>query len=81
MLTKRRRESLRRNSIISLMKQSNTPQTANRLPRWLILSFLLGVPAVVTIVGLMIDAYVVEILIFSMLCLFSLALVFFYALG
>jgi len=66
---------------MSLMKESNTPPTARRIPRWLILSFVLGVPTVVTIVGLMIGAHVVEIVIFSMLCLFSLALVFFYALG
>lgn len=66
---------------MNVMKESNTPPTGRRLPRWLIPIFVFGVPTVVTIVGLMIGAHVVEIVIFSMLCLFSLALVFFYALG
>jgi hypothetical protein len=67
--------------MMNLMKEHHTPPTARNLPRWLILSFFIGVPTIVTIVGLMIGAHVVEIVIFSMLCLFSLALVFFYALG
>ncbi|MFT3882066.1 MAG: hypothetical protein QM703_20735 [Gemmatales bacterium] len=63
------------------MKDSNTPSKSNRLPRWLIPMFVFGIPTVVTIVGLMIGAHLVEIVIFSMLCLFSLALVLFYGLG
>ncbi|HQR08196.1 MAG TPA: hypothetical protein PLN21_15320 [Gemmatales bacterium] len=63
------------------MKENNTSSKAGRIPTWLILMFALGVPIIITIVGLMIGAHVVEIVIFSMLCLFSLALVFFYALG
>lgn len=63
------------------MKESKPPPRARRLPRWLILSIILGVPTVVTVVGTMLDAHIVEIVIFSMLCLFSVALVFFYALG
>jgi len=52
-----------------------------RTPAWLILLFVAGVPAVVTVAGILIGAHVVEIVVFSMLCLFSLALVFFYSLG
>lgn len=43
--------------------------------------FVLGIPTVVTIIGLIMGAHVAEIVIFSMLCLFSLALVLFYGLG
>lgn len=42
---------------------------------------VIGVPAVVTVVGIITGAHVAEIVVFSMLCLFSMALVFFYALG
>ncbi|MBL8824381.1 MAG: hypothetical protein JNJ77_17475 [Planctomycetia bacterium] len=63
------------------MNSQNTPADDRRAPGWLTWSIILGIPSVVSIVGISIGAQLVEIVIFSMLCLFTMALVFFYALG
>jgi hypothetical protein len=63
------------------MNDSNSPPSPRRAPTWIILLFILGIPTVVTVTGIIIGAHAVEIVVFSLLCLFSLALVFFYALG
>jgi len=63
------------------MSDTKPTPRMTRTPAWLILLFVAGVPAVVTVAGILIGAHVVEIVVFSMLCLFSLALVFLYSLG
>lgn len=68
-------------SIMYFMKESDLRSSENRLPRWLTMLFVLGVPAVITVVGIFVGAHFMEIVIYSLLSLFSLALVFFYALG
>lgn len=68
-------------SMMNRMKESDIQPTRRRVPRWVVRLIVIGVPAVVTVVGLLTGAHVVEIVVFSMLCLFSMALVFFYALG
>ncbi|HQR41969.1 MAG TPA: hypothetical protein PLX97_04780 [Gemmatales bacterium] len=57
------------------------PPEARRVPGWLILLIVAGVPTLVTIVGSLLGAHAIEIVVFSLLCLFSVALMFFYALG
>jgi ABC-type methionine transport system permease subunit len=59
----------------------NTSPPARRAPAWIILLFVLGIPMAVTVIGISIGAHAAEIVVFSLLCLFSLALVMFYALG
>jgi hypothetical protein len=63
------------------MNASKSPPEPRRLPRWLVLLIVLGVPAVITVAGITMKAHFIEIVVYSMLCLFSVALVFFYALG
>lgn len=63
------------------MNDSNSPPSQRRAPTWIILLFVLGIPAAVTVIGISIGAHAAEIVVFSLLCLFSLALVMFYALG
>lgn len=63
------------------MNAKNTPPKARSVPRWLTLLIVLGVPTVVAVAGSILGAHLVEMVIFSMLCLFSVALVYFYALG
>lgn len=63
------------------MKQNSPKPQARRPPMWMVWSIVLGVPAVVTLAGIMVGAHPAEIVVFSLLCLFSFALVFFYALG
>ncbi len=55
-----------------------TPESKRApVPGWLVLTFLLGVPLVIITVGLMMGAHIMELVMFSLLCLFGLALVFF----
>jgi len=63
------------------MKEAKIPSPKRRAPKWLLRSIIFGVPAAVTVVGIMSGAHVAEIVIYSLLSLFSLALVCFYALG
>jgi hypothetical protein len=66
------------------MNQMNARKTQpepKRLPRWLVLLIVLGVPAFVTVAGMIMKAHFIEIVVYSMLCLFSVGLVFFYAMG
>lgn len=57
-----------------------TPPT-RRVPGWLILLIVIGVPGIVSVAGTLLGAHAVEIVVFSSLCLFSVALMFFYAMG
>jgi membrane-associated PAP2 superfamily phosphatase len=57
------------------------PTERRRVPAWVYLCLGLGVPLIVSVAGTIMGAHVMEIVIFTMLCFFSLALVFFYALG
>jgi hypothetical protein len=63
------------------MNARKTPLEPRRLPRWLVLLIVLGVPALITIAGIIMKVHFIEIVIYSLLCLFSVALMFFYALG
>ena len=55
-----------------------TPESKRApVPGWLILTIVLGVPLVITTVGLILGAHIMELVMFSLLCLFGLALVFF----
>jgi len=57
---------------------STSPNTKRApVPGWLILSVVLGTPLVIITVGLMMDRHIMELVMFSLLCLFGLALVFF----
>ena len=58
---------------------SNTPPTTQRtpVPSWLIWLIILGVPTVIITVGTLAGASMIELVMFSVLCLFGLALVFF----
>lgn len=47
------------------------------VPGWIIALILLGVPLVIITVGLILGAHIMELVMFSILCLFGLALVFF----
>lgn len=60
------------------MKTSNT-NTSQRapVPGWIILLVLIGVPTVIITLGLILGATLIELIMFSLLCLFGLALVYF----
>lgn len=61
-------------------KQPSTPSSNSKrapVPGWIILLIIFGVPLVITTVGLSLGAHIMEMVMFSLLCLFGLALVFF----
>jgi hypothetical protein len=47
------------------------------VPSWLVWLILIGVPAVIITVGKIAGATMIELIMFSLLCLFGLALVYF----
>lgn len=47
------------------------------VPGWIILLILLGVPFAIITIGLILGAHIMELVMFSFLCLCGLALVFF----
>lgn len=66
------------------MKEPNSPVPTTSsnskrapVPGWIIAMILLGVPLVIITVGLILGAHIMELVMFSILCLFGLALVFF----
>lgn len=59
----------------------NKSSPPRRTPFWIVLLFIFGIPTAVTVIGISIGAHAAEIVVFSLLCLFSLALVIFYSLG
>ncbi|HQR08195.1 MAG TPA: hypothetical protein PLN21_15315 [Gemmatales bacterium] len=58
-------------------KVSNSNSKRAPVPGWIIALILLGVPFVIITVGLILGAHIMELVMFSILCLFGLALVFF----
>ncbi|MFT3882067.1 MAG: hypothetical protein QM703_20740 [Gemmatales bacterium] len=66
------------------MKEPSPPASSNAsnskrapVPGWIIALILLGFPFVIISVGLFFGAHIMELVMFSILCLFGLALVFF----
>lgn len=64
------------------MNQMNKPASApetkrSPVPGWLTALILLGVPVIIFTIGIIMGAHIMELVMFSILCLFGLALVFF----
>ncbi len=56
---------------------SNTSSQRAPIPGWIIWLIVLGVPFTIITVGLLMGATLVELIMFSLLCLFGIALVYF----
>lgn len=64
--------------MISMKEKLSTTQDQRApVPRWIVALILLGVPLAITTVGVFMGAHIMEMVMFSILCLFGLALVFF----